>query len=185
MNKRFLCRGKRLDTGDWVYGYYYKSKEGIDHILIAEPDDIWVSLKVDPKTVTMSTGIEDTDGNLIFEGDVVKAPTFSGGHYLLAVVTWDNEDARFSINKVKKHKVDSMLFFITHNRKKCFKVGNIYDNKDLIEAVQTGQKKIIDEAIKQLKKILAAHRGKSFIACEESCFCWDIEKQILEHEKAS
>ena len=73
-------RGKSVDTGEWVYGYYIKSGSdfhGGERHCIAIPGTIadYAGLKfiqVDPKTVGHFIGPLDKYGREIFDGDVVK-----------------------------------------------------------------------------------------------------------------
>ena len=74
MQDRDLSRGKRLDSGEWIYGYYCRiSKAGNDkHYIIPSFASAVYGVEVDPATVGQCTGLEDKNGKLIFEGDIVK-----------------------------------------------------------------------------------------------------------------
>lgn len=34
----------------------------------------------------------------------------------------------------------------------------------------------------QLELLFFEHRNKSFITCEETCFCWDVEQWLVSSE---
>ena len=64
-------RGKILegkDKGKWVYGYYIKDL-GSDHWIESEDD---VGRLVDPETVGQFAGLQDRNGEEIWEDDIVK-----------------------------------------------------------------------------------------------------------------
>lgn len=71
-----LFRGKRKDTGEWVYGYYahipcgrFKREE---HLIQTIKKDGTIGLlhEVIPDTVGQDTGQTDKNGTKIFEGDI-------------------------------------------------------------------------------------------------------------------
>lgn len=86
---RHLYRAKRKDNGAWVEGYYvllHKTTIGIGeepadnavHQIVYErmtdwnlPNE-WLRVEVDPETVCRCIGLPDNNGELIYEGDIVR-----------------------------------------------------------------------------------------------------------------
>lgn len=115
MNNRYIFRGKRLDNGEWVEGYYvfnfWNMNEATIHLLEGG------CCTVDPATVGQCTGTKDKNGVLAFEGDVVR-------------VMWNesrNESEIYTIEDIRQ--IPSI-----RNSNKDFEIaGNIYDNPELLK----------------------------------------------------
>lgn len=69
MENRFLCRGKRTDTGEWVIGNRIDSPDG--HVAISETSGEWKLYECIPSTICRCTGLKDKNSKLIWENDIL------------------------------------------------------------------------------------------------------------------
>ena len=121
-----LFRGKRMDNGEWVKGFYVCIPD-THYIMTGKFDSLTNGIinseayKVDPSTVGQFTGLEDKLGTKIFEGDVIDD---LGVEY---IVVFDSDYAQF------RGKFDGWNAEISHIASRCEVIGNIYDNPELLE----------------------------------------------------
>jgi uncharacterized phage protein (TIGR01671 family) len=113
-------RGKRLDGKGWAFGHLVKMW-GEWHII--DCDDKNTAYPVDPATVGQYTEQKDKNGKNIWEGDIVE---------------WENL-MKTNMRSVIAYR-DRMFCFVDANNEPeeiwCYsftKIGNIYDNPELLE----------------------------------------------------
>ena len=139
MENRYLCRGKRIDNGEWVEGYLIVdekdySKYFIGYVLGTNedgtPHDLDV-VQVDPSTICRCTGIKDKSGRLIWENDIIECK--DGKHNFQTQIEWDAYCAGFIFQDTETSAVglDAITANGLYSESKV--VGNIFDNPELLE----------------------------------------------------
>lgn len=122
-------RAKRTDTGAWVYGdiqhvQRINTKEEAEQSgRRSEPAVRVANYDVDEKTIGQFTGLYDESGKAVYEGDLL------GGYGSVIEVVWF--DGCFC--DCKSDIYVPLRFIGVEDREV---IGNIYDNKELLERVK-------------------------------------------------
>lgn len=122
--REILFRGKF--GNEWKYGYLTIEPRGL---AIKEPyvnaaSNIW---HIDTKTVGQYTGLNDKNGNKIFEGDIVDFLDRSDGDGY-GVVRYDENETEFEFESDNICRSLGSYF-----PKNIEVIGNIYDNPELLK----------------------------------------------------
>lgn len=124
--REILFRGKRVDNGEWVYGYPYENyRNSCLRKLIALPPNEFGRgeyIEVIPETIGQYTGLTDKNGEKIFEGDIF---TYKEEY---AKIEYDDDSAMFIIQFDDWY----MDFDFLHGHEVEI-LGNIHDNPELLE----------------------------------------------------
>lgn len=133
--REILFRGKRPDNDEWVCGYAILT-EGKAFILnnvtlefrtgYNENRLNFVAQEVIPETVGQYTGLKDTNGTKIFEGDIVKY----GDTVHEVVFEQRNGTAYFGL---VYSTIETLSFGHYQDLKQIEVVGNIHDNPELLK----------------------------------------------------
>lgn len=144
MRRQIIFRGKSLYNGEWVYGDLVHISGGTIIITSQEegpvlPDNCDHALEyrvdefapVDPETVGQWTGLIDSKGVRIFDGDIMTNKHIYPD--LKYVVCYNEEPASFVLKVPSDIQGNGML--LSGATISCFEravVGNIFDNKDFL-----------------------------------------------------
>jgi uncharacterized phage protein (TIGR01671 family) len=154
--REILFRGKRVDNGEWVEGYYYKRfmypDKMVDAIQVYDGSDFGhvEYHNIIPETLGQYTGdLTDKNSKRIFEGDILAFPDVGEDGYEykegydftnVATVCWNN--GRWELQDFGDHNsgiMDDMKFshcdFVGIFGESEV-IGNIHDNPELIQEVE-------------------------------------------------
>lgn len=140
MSREIKFRGKRIDNGEWVEGYYVKHGSRhwiytgqIQYMYYPACADLPTKYEVDPSTAGQYIGVDDKNGNEIYEDDIVrtrigricKVVWFSSPQYQ----GWDLEPIEVKNPPPKERELWEGLEVI----------GNVYENADLLKEVEISE----------------------------------------------
>ena len=129
--RQIKFKGKRIDNGEWVIGYYYEFDERhfiLDYTLntyhISSVTQI--RFEVDPDTVSQFTGLEDRNGKEVYENDIVSFPV----KHKNLLVEWNDDLCVYQFS-------DGSLINSGDNYSAIlFVIGNAFDNPELLNEKQ-------------------------------------------------
>ena len=135
--REILFRGKRVDNGEWVEGYYYKAKycrtdnDLCAYITVPHPEQEGKPSEhfmVIPESVSQFCGLCDKNGKMIFEGDILDCGdriVFVKWHEQCG--TWDCDFIRYKGN-LCSNGISPVDWKYRANI-----IGNIHDNPELLK----------------------------------------------------
>lgn len=153
--REILFRGKRIDNGEWVEGYYMKhinrtllpindsvEEKDVEYIIFYDAFSDWnmprgiEGTHIDPATLGQYTGLTDKNGAKVFEGDILQIAKKSDtlGTYFFPPV-------QYPINVVVKWDLCAWMWEVQGKEGpyyihfpdawchyECKVIGNIHDN---------------------------------------------------------
>ena len=119
-----LFRGKRVDNGEWVYGYLLMDIDTGKKYIAKNVVSVYTFtlIEVVAETVGQYIGFSDSDGTKIFEGDIVCVDEMAN-----AFIAYDTDTASFRYTWEDGVR-PLCLDFATKRSVQI--IGNIYDNKE-------------------------------------------------------
>ncbi len=142
--RKILFRAKRLDNGEWVDGLL-TVMWGQYHII--NPQNENVAYPIDPETVCQYTGMIDSNGNKIWEYDLIKFEDwgedgyeYKEGYEFTNIAMVEFFEGRWQLDNFADDN-SGVLESMEHERHcefigifRCSEVvGNIFDNPELLK----------------------------------------------------
>ncbi len=138
--REILFRGKSTDNGEWVQGFVLRRPSPIqigDHFSPwfiekpqQDPDDSGALYNVSGETVGQYTGLNDKNGEKIFEGDIVDC--WSEGVNAKGTVQ-QRRDGLWIIYPNWQNHIMWGLCPDEYSHTTVEVIGNVYDNPELLE----------------------------------------------------
>lgn len=133
--REILFKAKRIDTGEWVEGYYQKrhvSGGKIRHFIFWSKSHYYYGyVVIDPETLCQYTGLKDRDGNRIWENDIVRNKSKWGDW--TGTVVFENGSFVIKWKQYNKYCGTGISSFAEDISNAKERLGNIFDNTELLE----------------------------------------------------
>lgn len=123
MNREIKFRGKSINSGKWVYAILHGF--GMD----------WFDECVIESSIGQFTGLYDRNGKEIYEGDILRSVEY---HNIVGYIMYDKEEGAFMFINIDE-LMNTELVNRCHITERWLNefpkevIGNIYDNKELLE----------------------------------------------------
>lgn len=133
-------KAKKADNGEWVYGYYAKTVTSEDVFCVADTriNDIIIIKDgtfyyIRSETLSQYTGLKDKNGKEVYEGDIIKYSSdvikeFYEVNSILREVKF-----KYGMYGIQGFEEGTHIPFANILKCQYEVVGNIYENKDLLE----------------------------------------------------
>lgn len=174
MEDRYLFKAKRVDNGKWIIGSYvnccYPNKENeTGHFILEYPNKYH---EIYTPTLCQCTGLEDKNGNLIWENDILVG--YLDDNYpqnaTYEMVLWNKSGFC-----TKEQGSNDILEFCEFDQKYFEVCGNIFDNPELFESEDNMTE---SEAIKELQENIDLPFGSNISKEAAKIAMQALEKQI-------
>lgn len=127
-------RGKRTDTGEWVYGNLWHNDA--ETMIIEQPSTN--EYDVDENTVGQYTGLKDKNGKKIFEGDIIKVQ-YENREIVFNRIGWDSGFGLTGFASASLWEKENFNLQGFYDADRCIYdeelevIGNRWDNPELLE----------------------------------------------------
>ena len=132
MEREIIFRGKRIDNGEWVKGDLLTRRNAVsgESAIIFFDDEHIIprSPAVDFETVGQYTGLKDSTGKRIFEGDIVHYK--NSIEQAKGIIEWGG--CQFYFKWIDITEPNGALYFF-QCEKELEVIGNCFDNPELVE----------------------------------------------------
>lgn len=121
-------RGKSIETGEWIYGYYVYTHDR-HRIIYEDYEGFYCEEEVDPETVGQYISLKDKNSKEIYEGDIIEEYDDGVYHW---VVKWDNECACFYLHEQnigETFYLDDLVSVVSKGKV----IGNIHEHPHLLK----------------------------------------------------
>ncbi len=132
-------RGKRVDNGEWAYGYYAVHKMMLtgemDYFIIVDEQR---PQSIDPKTVGQYTGQNDFEEKEVYEGDILRFTVFDyngADTQHKGIVKWVEDSCAFVIVNSLESDEGYWLYWVLQQDDEVEISGNVFENPELLEDV--------------------------------------------------